>query len=86
MNVTAPAISRLQRVAEGEPPAYFDLPAGQIDCTVDILGPAAVEGVARRRRMSVDPNGDSRNSHRSAEGGCRHLDCRAGPNIDRAII
>ena len=35
--------------------------------------------------MSVDPNGDSRNPRRGAEGGCRHLNCRTGTNIDRAV-
>jgi len=35
--------------------------------------------------MSVDPNGDSRDSRRGTEGGCCHADCRARTNIDRAI-
>jgi len=35
--------------------------------------------------MSVDPNGDPRDSRRGPEGGCCHPACRAGTNIDRAI-
>jgi len=60
--------------------------ARQIDRAVDILGVAAVEGIAGRRLLSIGPNSDSRDSDTCAKGRRSYFDPRSGANIDCTIV